>query len=778
MLRTKTLRAALLLPGVLAVSYLSNVGTAKADTDLNNQLTQYATDEALPPPAVPKTLTTTNAQANDLVYALYTVLFNDATLTDAEIVQRVKDALPPSRKDRNTIAGRIVAAAIYGSNSEENPSRIKQIVEAVNFSGLSNTGKAAAVAGALRAAAKSNSILATDFSDPTANSGAAIGAASLTLAPGSLTFQKAVIKALGTGAGASNLAPYFKVVLDGLSGNDVIATTLAASTKQPAVAGAVIAGRAAEIVGFAPSPATDQAVKDFVKAAATNAKLKTVVNGVVAGGFAYLSDTATGSRAAAGAALAADPKLKALAGRVAAGALQSRSLLSTESTDDILNAIATAATLTASKVGTFAAQAALGNAPVADEILINSFGRIPASTKDAKVLTALASGVLKAIVGSEASDISDLAATAANLARNGVGVFSDSTKPALAAALAKAATKNYGAAGAATAGVLRTTSNPAGSAVIVSAAAIKGNTKAATGIAQQVSLFLGTGIPDYAKSLAGSVSSALAGAVAAGASITDPSNTGTIVTRVILENSPAVKKQALKIASTVGLAVDIERVGDVAKAIGALLQPKTGGTAGLPKITSITALATALTKAINVKPLRDVNDPLTPNAGWHNRVDEIGELAAVLTNAALAINGGDDAKVLASIGTAIFKGLSKKLLANAGNFQADLKDVARDVAGAIFQSISAASVSGSSQLTSDERDNLLKADGVLAKALIKAAGKFGSDVTAALSDVNGATGNPGRIVTGSEPIGNGTTTGTGRYEIGNIVDPETPVQNI
>jgi len=191
MLRTKTLRAALLLPGVLAVSYLSNVGTAKADTDLDNQLSQYATQEALPG-ATPKTLTPVNAQANDLVYALYTVLFNDPSLTDDELVKRVQDALPANRKDRNAIAGRIVAAAIYGSNSEENPTRIGKILNAVSSSGLNANGKAVAVVSALRAAAPSNSILATDFSDPNSNSGAAIGAASLTLLGSNFALQQTV----------------------------------------------------------------------------------------------------------------------------------------------------------------------------------------------------------------------------------------------------------------------------------------------------------------------------------------------------------------------------------------------------------------------------------------------------------------------------------------------------------------------------------------------------------------------------------------------------------
>jgi len=472
MLRTKTLRAALLLPGVLAVSYLSNVGTAKADTDLNNQLSQYATQEALPG-ATPKTVTPTTAQANDLVYALYTVLFNDPSLTDAEIVQRVQDALPASRKDRNAIAGRIVAAAIYGSNSEGDPSRIRKIVEAVGNSGLSSSGKAVAVASALGVASPSNSILASDFRDASSNAGAAIGAASLTLLGQNFTLQQVVVKALGTGIGASNLPAYFSAVLDGLAGDkDTNARTFAAAAgKYPVVAGSAIAGRAAELTNFGATP-NDQAVEAFVKSAATNAKLKGVVNGVVAGGFAFLSDGR--SRAAAGVALLSEAKLKPLAGRVAAGALQSRPLLSTESTAKVLNDIFQASGQTVSKIGTYAAQAALGNSPVADEILNFAFAAVPAG-KDTVTATALASGVLKAIAFNNPSDISDAAAAAANFARNGTPVFNDTTKVTLAAALAKAAGKFYSAAGAAVAGVVTTSPS---NAVNLSATAIKKNTKA------------------------------------------------------------------------------------------------------------------------------------------------------------------------------------------------------------------------------------------------------------------------------------------------------------
>jgi len=478
------------------------------------------------------------------------------------------------------------------------------------------------------------------------------------------------------------------------------------------------------------------------------------------------------SRGASGAALiTGNSKLKSLAGQIAAGALASRPDTSTETTSSVLTNLITAGGVAVNKLATFAGQAAVGNAPVADEITTDIFNRIPAAgLADRKSAQLVASAVIKSIVANAPSDIAAVGAAAATVARNGVAVFDDSSKGTLAAALAKGAAKNYAAAGASVAGVLSTTANPVNFAVGTATGAIKANSKAATAIATAVSSVVSTSggnLQTFATQLAGAVVPANAGAVAAGASIIDPANTQAIVSGVINGNSTSVKAQTLKIASTVASAVDIERVGDVAKAVAPLL-----GQAGLPKLSSLASLATTLAKAINTKPLSSPNDPLTPNAGWHNRVDELGELAAVLVNGVIGTTAGQDAKVLASIGTAIFKGISKKLLADAGNNQADMKDIAQDVAGAIFQTISVSSLSDAAKTA------LLSATGPLATTLVKAAKGFGGLVTAALNDVNQNTGSPGRIVPGSEPIGNGAVSGTGKYEIGNIVDPETPAKNI
>jgi len=781
MLRTNTLRAALLLPAALAASYLTSVGTAKADPLLDAQVQVYSNDESAS--GTGKQVTTATAQANDLVYAVYTVLFNNPQFDNTRVAQIAQDALTTvsgkTRSDKDKIAGRIVAAAIYGSGATNDPARIRAILDKVgtaNTGGkaLTATGRANAIASALRVAQQSVVLLPVDNTNTTLNSGAAIAASANSLVVGAaVKFHQGVLKALGNGVGVNNLAPYINGVLDGIGGDkSATAITLASAVgSQPAVAGAVIAGAAADLTNFIPGTA-DAAVKTLVATAAGNSKLKKSVNGVVAGGFFYLAPTTSRGDAAA-ALITGNSKLKSLAGQIASGALSGRQDTTTESTSSILGKLITAGAVSVGKYATFAGQAALGNAPVADDIMTDIFARIPAAgALDAKVAQTVASAIIKSIVANSPSDIADVAKAAANVARNGVPVFNDSSRSNLAAALAKGAAKNYAAAGAAVAGVLSTTADPKAAAAGMAVVSIKANSKAAIAISQAVSSVVssnGGNVQTFATSVAGQVVPANAGAVAAGAALTDPANTGPIVAGVINGNSSAVKKQTLKIASTVASAVDIERVGDVAKAVGPLL-----GQAGLPKLSSISSLATSLAKAINSKPLSSPNDPLRPDAGWHNRVDELGELAAVLVNAALTTPAGQDAKVLGSIGSAIYKAVSKKLLANAGNNLADLKDVAQDVAGAIFQTISVSS------LTPEARAALLSPSGPLSLALQKAAGNnYKALVTAALTEVNtAATNSPGRIVPGSEPIGNGTPSTTGKYEIGNIVDPETPAKNV
>src|SRR5258708_414684 len=89
MLRTKSLRAALLVPAPLAVYFL-NASTAKADPALEAQLAEYAADEATSGPG--KATTVVSAQANDLVYAVYPSIF-EGNFANARVAQIAADAL-------------------------------------------------------------------------------------------------------------------------------------------------------------------------------------------------------------------------------------------------------------------------------------------------------------------------------------------------------------------------------------------------------------------------------------------------------------------------------------------------------------------------------------------------------------------------------------------------------------------------------------------------------------------------------------------------------------
>ena len=150
----------------------------------------------------------------------------------------------------------------------------------------------------------------------------------------------------------------------------------------------------------------------------------------------------------------------------------------------------------------------------------------------------------------------------------------------------------------------------------------------------------------------------------------------------------------------------------------------------LPQLTTLGTLATSLAKAINTKPL----------VTQSNRVDELGELAAVLVTDSLGIAGGNTPAALAAIGTSIYKAASAKLLADTGNNAADLSDIARDVAGAIAQTIAHATTltsSGPGGLTIAEKTSLLSATGTgtLIKLLSTGAKTYASQVN--LDEVNG-----------------------------------------
>src|SRR4051812_12949673 len=122
MLRTKPLRAALYLPAAVALAVAafssSAFGDATGVATINATLAgpNYA-GATLPKVAA----TTVTATADQLVNAVYDVVKGNPGFTPAQIGNIAESALETSggksRADINAVAGRIVAAAIFGSNA-------------------------------------------------------------------------------------------------------------------------------------------------------------------------------------------------------------------------------------------------------------------------------------------------------------------------------------------------------------------------------------------------------------------------------------------------------------------------------------------------------------------------------------------------------------------------------------------------------------------------------------------------------------------------------------
>ena len=389
---------------------------------------------------------------------------------------------------------------------------------------------------------------------------------------------------------------------------------------------------------------------------------------------------------------------------------------------------------------------------------------------------------------------------ATKVAQN-IAVAEQATTAVAAETLAAALVKGVpgAAAGAATAGVIQAVTAP-GSEVAISAAAIKANAKAAQNIAQEVSALAQIAdIETFGVNLATTTGAARSPGVAAGVAVTlgaatesvggvTVSKAANLTKNIVL--IPANQASATKIAQAVATAVDVEQIANVATSVASIL----GQPGSKAKLTAASALAKALATVIETK----------PGVTWSNRADELGELAASIVAGVIgksSVAGKTDTqnaalenKLISAIGTAIIKAIGTKLYPNvqkANGIRADLQDEVRDVAGSIAQAISVAAASGA--FTTGVQEALLLPTGPLATALAKSAGKkYAPEISGsvgAFNDVNslftvGGT-EASKIVTHgthTEPIGtNGQANPNlpnGVYEIGSVVDDETPAKNI
>ncbi len=578
----------------------------------------------------------------------------------------------------------------------------------------------------------------------------------------------------------------------------------------PAVAGAVIGGlvQDQQTAGVPDTAATagTPSLQGIIAQAISDTRLATAIADIVDNGLSLFGRTT--DKVAAATALATG-QTAVNKGKVASGAVRADNTDATAIINGILG-IADNKAVAQAGLAAFATAAATGNgdpgtAKAISNAVIAKLAVKPTPAADLTAIQGIAINVIKAVAPANPDSAFDVAQGLFGVQRNGVTVNPYSTAAArsqLASDLAKGAATNYTAAGAAVSGVVEkaiSLDTTAGLDVAISAAAIKVAAKASLSIAQKVSQhrgYSGSTALSFASGLALSSASTNAGAIAAGVALTDTSDAGDIVKAVITANGSqtappaqlaALNKAAASIANTAAINVDVEAIADIAQKVGSLYQPKGSANKNLPQLSTLGTLATSLAKAINTKPL----------VTQSNRVDELGELAAVLVTDSLGIAGGNTPAALAAIGTSIYKAASAKLLADTGNNAADLKDIAGDVAGAIAQTIALAPppVNGVGGLTPAEKTALLTGSGTgsLIKLLTTAAKTFAAQVS----------GNPNaafdrvlstQIGTGTgifvtpyvspnaadnEPIGrNNVVLFTGQYEIGAIVDNETPTKNL
>jgi hypothetical protein len=220
---------------------------------------------------------------------------------------------------------------------------------------------------------------------------------------------------------------------------------------------------------------------------------------------------------------------------------------------------------------------------------------------------------------------------------------------------------------------------------------------------------------------------------AVGASLASQADAGAITAAVILTGAKTTLAKAPLIAGAVASAVDEERAAEVLFSVGGLVS-ETGAVAGKPlKAAAFKTLAKSLAVAIQKK----------PNVTTLNRADELGEIAALLTDAVVTAYGTladtDTKKIaarnkaIAAVGAEVLKALSKKPVEESKALLAD-KSSSADIAGSIALTIRNAAGVSTAQETA-----LLAAGGVLEKALSKLAGKAGTadftGVTTAIADV-------------------------------------------
>jgi hypothetical protein len=766
---------------------------------LRVKLRQLANDkdstEATPIVLLPSTLT---VRAEDLVYAVFELTNADGLgdVTNAAALARAAlEAIPvgvrpllKTRTDKNTLAPRLLDAAVFGSGLTEAADIVAILTALAKVNDtvspalqLNFVGKAALIGRALQI---------TDGGDPAA--GAAIATAAREFAAsavGATTNQKLQsfsILALKNTEAAGQVGSFMQEMLEFVTGDDAVKDSFAKAVAvglagdRPIVAGEVMGGRAAQLTG-------DAALQVLALSALGDPLLAKAIGPIVAA----ITEHLVGDPAQFAADLVAGvPVIKrtiALRGAIASGVLQN---VTGAAAGAVIDKALTGKVPATADLYAFTNAAAMRTGDVAADVVVKMVSLVnePAPTTNATIRRNIGIYAFRAIA---LSSPSSAALITQKLIDSSPAAFgTDGAKAALAVQFAQALPSYGPAVGAAAAGVAtRLSTRTVDSLALLARDTVRVAPLAALDIARDLSALLPAS--DYvafaqaaalqllanAPSIAAGVAiNAVADATVMDGQVTGGQTAGDIAAAVTLAGpTGALQSKAIIIAGAVAAAVDEESAADVGVAIGALLD--TGGK--LPHLSSIAPLAASLTRAINTR-------PFVPT---RNRVDELSELAAELTRQVIVRRGPASTTALraSAIGT-IFSSMKSglvTLLVNGGGFPADLKDATGEIVGAIAQTISIAVLEN--RLTAQQATDLLAAPTSLAdrKALeyllTTAAKPFGGKVTAAFAEVRAAAlADPlDRIVPGTKTISNANTGGTitttqGKYEIGSVIDPVAP----
>ncbi len=720
----RSLCATTILPAAAALVFASTGGSAYAAlSDGQAAIEAHLTPQFIPTLKAPVQII--KAKSADLLLAVSLAVADPGAATVGDIGEAaVATEGGKGRADKNKIAGQVLATIVASGNLSGDANAIATITGRIFNANASDTknkltaaGQSATIASALKVAAA-----------PTAGNNVGQTIAGLFSGDTALLVSN-TITALGTSSPAAKGA--LTNFVDGLfdanevaaAGREAFAKAVAdkVAAKNAAGAGAVYGG----LVLNNPNSAYDS--DGEIQTLATNVLGDTKAAKAVGEIIASISGGVV-DRAAMSVTLNGGRK-DAVKGLITQGLL--RSATGATEVNGIINGAGTPANKT-----TFAAAVAVGSGN--DVAKIDAITEKLAGGNDVKTKTAIGQAIIGA-VGLSTPDAAKVV-TQAIFDSAGGGFADDASRLKFGTDIA-GKLKTYAAVGYLAAGIVeRSTSQAATTAASIAGTLMGKASKSATDIARQVSALTVSGADKVLfTDILATANAKFVQDAAKGVSLTDPANAGAITARAITHNNNSDKAaiaKAATIATAVAGVVDEETTSEIGAAVIGVMSDG-GKTAGKPVKLSLTGtLATGLAKAIQTK----------PGVKLVNRMDELGELAASLTQAALGKSATDKAQttLIATIGSNILKSLNKvatlkdnpnlntsdglaaKLVATTQTLKADLWE-ARDIAGSIAETIFRSSLSPSQKaaLLGTGIDTAAN-QGPLLSAFLKLAGKKGS----------------------------------------------------